>query len=270
MSVNELLRKSGQKVYVLVDGALLDAPKLVYNCEDNPVFDLLYRNTPHQSALEVSPVIVQPSDTSRLWEAVQSWRHAGVVIESEADLHTVVDHLRSLISVRLPDQTFAYLRFYSPGQIGALFSAFTPDESVRFSGPVSRWHHFDSDHGWKTIEVSSLKQNDNASEEGWFQLTEEHIRAIEAYNDAEFINKLVRNADLPFTPENNSYIAALVEQGRSYGFRTQRDLASFTEVAAYYRDSIRQPDALGILGDTERSARQRLAELDNLMAHGGA
>lgn len=225
---------------------------------------------PHQSALEVSPAIVQPSDTSRLGEAVQSWQHAGVVIESDADLHTVVDHLKSLISVRLPDQTFAYLRFYSPGQIGALFSAFTPDESVRFSGPVSRWHHFDSDHGWRTIEVSSLMQDASASEEGWFQLTKEHIRAIEAYNEAEFITELVRNADLPFTPENKSFIEALVEQGRSYGFRTQRDLASFTEVAAYYRHSIREPDALGILGDTERSARQRLAEIDNLMAQGGA
>lgn len=270
MGLSEVMRASGHNVYVLLDGALLDVLKLVYSHDASPVFDQLYRSTLHQAALEVSPCIIQPSEASRLWEAEHSWRSAGVVMESNADIQTVADHMRTLISVRLPEQAFAYLRFYSPGQIGALFSTFTPEESARFSGPVRKWHYFDPDGGWKRIEIPNLEQSYETGEEGWFQLTEEHIRIIEAHNETAFINKLVKNADLPLTPENVSLMRVLVEQGRSYGFCTQRHLASYTEMAAHYRNTIHQTDALGILADTERPARERLAELDNLMAHGGA
>lgn len=270
MALGEFTQTVGQNRYVLLDGAILDAPKLVYSYDDTPGFDQIYRNTPHQSALEVSPCIAQFSDTGRLWEEESAWRSAGVVIESDEDIEVVSDHLRSLVSVRLPDRTFAYLRFYSPGQIGALHAALTPEEFAMFSGPVCRWHYFDTDLGWKVLDVLSVDKPIDTGDEGWFQLTEVHIRAIEVHNEAAFIKKLLKNAGLSVTPASVSAMGELVKQGRTYGFRTQGQLASYTEIATYYPDRICHDAALNILTDVKRPARARLGELDNLMAHGGA
>lgn len=269
-SLKRISENTARNVYILLDGALSDAPKLIYSHDDSPGFDQLYRRTPHQPALEVSPCIVQPSETSRLWESESIWRSVSVVIESNADIQTVADHFRSFISVRLPDQTFAYLRFYSPTQIHGLLSAFNPGECARFSGPVLKWHYFDSGTGWETVEVRNLKQDQGAREEGWFQLTKEHIQTITVHKEAMFIKTLVKNSGLTLTPDNESLMRTLVEQGQSYGLRTEAQLASYTEIAAYYPKALRQPNAQRILSDAERPACERLEELDNLMAQGGA
>lgn len=268
-SLKGLSADAEQNLYILIDGALLDAPKLIYSHDDNPGFDQLYRRTPHQSALEVSPCIVQPSKTSRLWEAESIWRSAGVVIESHADIQTISDHFRSLISARLPDQTFVYLRFYSPTQIHGLLSAFNSNERAMFSGPVLKLHYFDSDKGWKTAEMDNLEQGHEAKEEGWFQLTEEHIQTITAQKEATFIKALVKNSGLALTPDNESRMRTLVEQGRCYGFRTEAQLASYTEIATYYPKALCLASAQSILSDAQRPASERLDELDNLMAQGG-
>ncbi|MGO1503199.1 MAG: DUF4123 domain-containing protein [Marinobacter sp.] len=259
-----------QNRYILIDGALLDAPKLIYSHDDNPGFDQLYRRTPHQSALEVSPCIVQPSNTSRLWEAESIWRSAGVVIESHADIQTISDHFRSLVSVRLPDQTFVYLRFYSPTQIQGLLSAFNSNERAMFSGPVLKWHYFHSDTGWETVAINSLAQGHEAKEEGFFQLTDEHIQTITAQKEATFTRVLTKNSGLALTPDNESLMRKLIEQGRCYGFRTEAQLASYTEIATHYPKAICQSSAQSILSDAKRPASERLYELDSLMAQGGA
>ena len=269
-SLKGISTDAGQNLYMLIDGALLDAPKLIYSHDDNPGFDQLYRRTPHHSALEVSPCIVQPSDTSRLWEAESIWRSAGVVIESHADIQTIADHFRSIISVRLPNQTFVYLRFYSPTQIHGLLSAFNSNERAMFSGPVLKWHYFDSDKGWATTEIDNLVQGHGAKEEGWFQLTEEHIQTITAQKEATFIRTLVKNSGLALIPDNENLMRTLVEQGRCYGFRTKAQLASYTEIATHYPKALCLPSAQSILSDAQKPASERLDELDNLMAHGGA
>jgi hypothetical protein len=269
-SVQEPQERAGRNVYLLIDGARLDVPKLVYSQDDSPEFDQIYRNTPHQSALEVSPCIVKPSETSRLWTAESIWHSAGVVIESNADIQSLADHFRSLLSVRLPDQTFAYLRFYSPTRIEGLLSALNPNERAQFSGPVLKWHYFDSETGWKSTTVHSLEQSHKAREEGWFQLTEEHIQTISKHQEARFIRTLVNNSGLPLTPESESLMRTLVERGRRYGFRSEAELASYTEIAAFHPKTIDQPSAQAILSDRAKSANDRLAELDNLMVQGGA
>lgn len=259
-----------RNVYLLIDGAQMDAPKLIYSHDDSPEFDQLYRRTPHQSALEVSPCIVQPSEASRLWTAEPSWRSAGILVESNADIQTLADHFRSLISVRLPDQTFAYLRFYSPTQIHGLLSVFNPNERVQFSGPVLKWHYFDSGTGWESTTIHASEQSHEVREEGWFQLTEEHIQAISAHKEANFINALINNSGLPLTPESENMMRTLVERGRHYGFRTEAELASYTEIAAYHQKAMDQPSAQAILSDQEKPAYERLAALDKAMAQGGA
>lgn len=270
MALKKSAEGAGRNLYLLIDGAQVDAPMLIYSYDDCPGFEQLYRQTPHQSALEVSPCLVQPSDTSRLWEQESVWRSAGVAVESDADIQTLAEHFRSLISVRLPDQTFAYLRFYAPTQVDDLLSAFTPNERIQFSGPVRKWHYFRPGSGWEALEIDILERRHEAREEGWFQLTDAHIQTISARKEAKFIRTLVNNAGLPLTPENENHIRVLVDQGRRYGFRTEAELAIYTEMATCYPEAINQPCAQTILANKGRPAYERLAELDHLMVQGGA
>lgn len=262
--------ENGRDLYLLLDGALMDAPRFVYTHDDSPGFDQLYRGTPHEVVREVSPCIVKPSGTTRLWEVVPEWQSIGLVIEACGDIRTVGNHLRSLISVKLPDGTFAYLRFYSPAQIAALFSALSPAEASSFSGPVRKWHYFAPGHGWKTIEVPAVGPHRDPGDEGWFQLTREHISAIDAHQEAMFIEGLVRQVALPITPGNLSLMEQRVAQGRARGFRTQDQLANYTEMAVHHDNRLQKPDALAILNDTKRPARERLADIERLIAYGDA
>lgn len=255
-------------LFLILDGARIDAPRFIYERDDRPEMDLLYRSTPHEPVKEVSPCIVRPSENSRLRGDVNNWRSDGIAIESSADIHMLGNHLRSLISVRLPDGALAYLRFYSPSQIEPLLSSFSDHELTRFSGPVTRWHYFAPVDGWKTVEVPGTSESQEASNEGWFQLREEHLRAIEACNEAVFRKKLVHQAGWPVTPESMSKIDQIVLRARSFGFQAQGDIATYAELACYYGERLEEPNALAVLKSEDKPAGQRLEIIDSMMSYG--
>lgn len=257
-------------LFLILDGARMDAPRFIYEHDDRPEMDFLYRSTPHEPVKEVSPCIVCPSGNSRLWGAMNDWRSNGIAIEASADIHKLGSHLRSLISVRMPDGAFAYLRFYSPVQIEPLLLSLSEQELTRFSGPVTKWHYFAPVEGWKTIEVPGLGESQEASNEGWFQLREEHLSAIEAGNEAVFRKKLVHQVGWPVTPESMSRIDQVISRARSYGFRAQGDIATYAELACYYGKRLEEPNALSVLKSDDKPAGQRLAMIDSMMSYGDA
>lgn len=259
-----------RELFLILDGARMDAPRFIYEHDDCPEMDVLYRSTPHEPVKEVSPCIVRFSENSRLWEDVNNWKSHGVAIESSADIHTLGHHLRSLISVRLPDGFFAYLRFYSPSQIAPLLSSLSDQELARFSGPVARWHYFAPTEGWKTVEVPGASESQEASYEGWFQLNEKHLRAIESGNEIVFRKKLAHQAGWPVTTESMSRIDKVVSKAQSFGFRSQGDIATYAELACYYGERLEEPNALAVLRSEDKPAEQRLAMIDSMMSYGDA
>jgi|TARA_R110000850_G_scaffold169384_1_gene294622 hypothetical protein len=170
----------------------------------------------------------------------------------------------------LPDGALAYLRFYSPSQIDPLLSSLSDHELTIFSGPVTRWHYFAPVDGWKTVEVPGTSESQEASNEGWFQLSEEHLRAIEAGNEAVFRKKLVHQAGWPVTPESMSRIDQIVLRASSFGFQAQGDIATYAELACYYGDRLEEPDALAVLQSEDKPAGQRLEIIDSMMSYGDA
>jgi len=260
-----------EDLFLILDGARMDdAPRFIYEYDDRPEMDFLYRGTPHEPAREVSPCIVRPSGNSRLREDMSKWRSYGVAIEAATDLLSLGNHLRSLISVRLPDGAFAYLRFYSPGQIEALLTSFSEPELVRFSGPVTRWHYYAPAEGWKTIGVPDPGESRTASDEGWFQLTDEHLHSLEQGNEASFRRKLVHQAGWPLTSESLSRIEQIVERARSFGFQAQKDIATYAELACHYGVRLEEPKAITVLQSEDKPAGERLAVIDSMMSYGDA
>ena len=270
VTVADFTALQSEELFLVLDGARIDGPRFIYENDDCPETDVLYRDTPHETVVEVSPCIVRPSHNSQLRERLDGWRAHGVAIEATADFLTVGNHLRSLLSVRMPDGAFAYLRFYSPGQIEPLFSSFSAQELRKFSGPIKRWHYYSPVEGWKTVEVPGIGESQEAPNEGWFQLSADHINAIEAGNETAFRKKLVHQAGWSITSESMSRIDQIIARARSFGFQTQSDIATYAELACYYGERLEEPNALAVLKSEDHPAGQRLEIIDSMMSYGDA
>lgn len=98
-----------KKACILLDGAVFDAPRFVYEKDDQPELEYLFLGTLHESALEVTPCLVKPSRATRLWLAQPEWQDKAVLLVADETLPVITGHLRSLLSVQLPDGGYSYL-----------------------------------------------------------------------------------------------------------------------------------------------------------------
>ncbi len=258
--------KTAERAWILLDGAVLDAPRLVYEHDDQPELDYLYRSTPHEGAMEASPCLVKPSPSSRLWSEQARWREHGIILVTDETLYSLGDHLRSLLSIRLPDGAFAYLRFYSPTQLPRLMAAFSDLERAEFSGPVTDWLAFQSDGQWRRFRADGNKPVRRASEEGWFALTDHHITAMTGRARDEFIARLARYLSL----NDPGRIDTLIQQANSLGFRTEKDVSRYAELTVVHGERINHPELHAVLSSREMPTALRLSEVDKRLAYGVA
>ena len=82
-----------ESVFVLLDGAMLPAMQKVYDFEASPKACPIYYGTRHETALEVSPCLYQPSMKSQVWKCSEEWREYGVVFTSRDAFQNVIKHL---------------------------------------------------------------------------------------------------------------------------------------------------------------------------------
>ena len=255
-----------QRAYILIDGAVFDAPRLVYEHDDQPELEYLYMGTPHKEALEVSPCLVKPSSMSRIWQERAKWRAHSVVLMSDENLHVLAEHMRSLLSVRLPDGGYSYLRFYSPKQTQRLLGALSELELRQFSGPVKEWLSFQSDGVWRRTKTEGSGQYREASEEGWFLLSDQHLEALSARAREEFIGKLSQYLGI----DDRAKLNDLMREAHSFGLRTEKDVSRYAELAVVHGEGIKRPELQAILSTPELSAGMRLSEVDKRLAYGVA
>lgn len=269
MGSSEVEALNPDQCFLLLDGALQDSLKIAYANDENPSVDLLYRGTRHQAALSVSPCLVKPSHHTHLWDNQNIWRANGVVVEAECELEILADHFRSLLSVRLPDQTVAYLRFYVPSQIQALLSVFTRQEVIAFSGPVINWHYFDRETGWMSLPGSAVPGARTSEKEGWFHLQQIHLDAMAEKSRGAFLERLAKALALPLTGEQQERTASIVAQAAEYGFRSEADIASYVDLVKQFESRMELPAVKAVMNDTGSSAKAKLSETEKILTQGG-
>ena len=258
--------KTIERAWLLIDGAVFDAPRFIYEHDDQPELEYLYLSTPHESAIEVSPCLVKPSPSSRIWSEQARWQDYAVVLMADEILPVLADHLRSLLSVKLPDGSYSYLRFYSPKQLVRLMEAFSDLERGQFSGPITDWLAFHNEGQWRRFRVDGQRPARRASEEGWFVLADHHIQALAAMTREGFVSRLARYLSL----NDASRLNALIQQASSFGFRTEKEVSRFAELAVVHGERIEYPEFQAILSNSEMSAGKRLSEVDKRLAYGVA
>lgn len=258
--------KTIKRAWLLIDGAVIDAPGFIYEHDDLPELEYLYLGSPHEQVIEVSPCLVKPSPSSRIWSEQVRWQGHAVVLMTDDSMPVLADHLRSLLSVKLPDGAYSYLRFYSPKQLIRLMGAFSDLERDQFSGPITDWLAFQNDGQWRRFSGDGQSPARQDSEEGWVVLADHHIEALAAMAREEFVTRLARYLSL----NDSCRLNALIQQASSFGFRTERDVSRFAELAVVHGERIEHPELQAILSSTEMPAGMRLSEVDKRLAYGVA
>ncbi|WP_273209474.1 DUF4123 domain-containing protein [Marinobacter subterrani] len=258
--------RTREKAFLLLDGAVFDARRFIYEKDDQPELEYLFLGTPHEAALEVTPCLVKPSEVTRLWEAQPEWQDKGILLVADESLIAIAGHLRSLLSVQLPDGGYAYLRYYSPNQLRRLMFTFNEQERNRFSGPINEWLAFQSDGSLSRFRSEASRPAKAASDEGWFLLTEQHLAALSDSAKNEFVEKLGR-----FLAMNDPVrLYRLIEDANSQGFRTEKEVSRYAELALVHGERIKRLESQAILSNPEQSTGARLNALDKHLAYGVA
>ena len=252
------------RAFLLLDGAAFDAPRFVYENDDQPEIDYLFLGTCHETALKASPCLVKPSETSRLWQKQGDWQHKAVVVLADEGLPVIAGHLRSLLSVALPDGGYSYLRFYSPRQLRRLMSALNDQEQERFSGPIREWLAFQPEGTWHSFRAGTPQPAMTASDEGWFALTDRHLEALAEDAREEFLGRLGRFLSINDRPR----LARLLQEANELGLCSEKDVSRYAELAVVHADRIRLPECRAILSNPDLRGAARLAELDQHLAYG--
>ncbi|MGP4846241.1 DUF4123 domain-containing protein [Marinobacter sp. 1Y8] len=258
------------KHYILFDGAQINAPLLVYQNDDAPWIDPLYRGTRHASAIEVSPCLALPSSESRLWENADDWSKHAVILKTEVGPEVLISHLRSLISIRLPSGQLSYCRFYSNRQLPALLSVMDEAEQGAFSGPVREWCNPVSNGHWQNIAITSPNTNRTSADEGWFQLRDEHIVQLNQTKTTEFAKKLSAHLGNQNKRDAINDMQKIIRIAETYGFKSERDIARFAELSLSYQNKINEKACQSILHAPDKTSFEKFQMLDHQLAYGDA
>ena len=254
------------KAYILFDGALFDAPRFTYEHDDQPQLEYLFLGTPHEAVMEVTPCLVKPSEGTRLWRAQSEWQDKAIILLSDQSLSLVAGHLRSLLSVQMPNGGFSYLRYYAPKQLTRLMSALNEQERARFSGPVREWLAFQPNGELSRFDSDGSQHFRKAAEEGWFLLTENHVAVLSQSARHEFVEKLGRFLDIT----DRARLEQLINEATALGFRTEKEVSRYSELAVVHGERIKLAEIRTILSDSQLSASARLKAVDNHLAYGVA
>ncbi|MDX1636230.1 MAG: DUF4123 domain-containing protein [Marinobacter sp.] len=257
-------------LFLLLDGAKLDAPRITYQHDDAPWADWLYRGTRHEAALAVSPYLVLPSAGSRLWEQQSAWAEGGILIRAKAGPEVLVEHLRSLISVRMPSGQLSYCRFYVGTHLDRFFQVLTEAERNLFSGPIVEWRNPRADACWQTITTSGVAEAKHSENEGWFQLSEPQIEAMNGTQGQSFLARLRSYLDLDEQRESQARLQRLVREAEEKGFHSERDIVRYAELALYHPQGLHSQACQVLLDDNAMTNFEKLDQLDRQLAQGGA
>jgi len=135
------LTEAGEKLYLLLEGAGSNAPAralLLADSNQQP-FVPLYIDTDYQPVVEASPllVLVKQDDAFLRWYVDQGPKARGIFIAARHNLETVMQHLRGMIEVRLPDYNYVAFRYHDPTVLERYVTAIDLEARERFLGPLA-------------------------------------------------------------------------------------------------------------------------------------
>jgi hypothetical protein len=156
----QLFSQPAANVFAILDGASI--PDLLAQLEQyQPEYGCLYRGELPADLAAAAPYLVRLEQGSALvkWLLLEGWgRHWGIFAVAKANLRTMRQHFRSLLTVQLPDGKTVYFRFYDPRVFRTFLPTCRDEERQRLFGPILQYW-VESGHEETIFLPFSLKEN---------------------------------------------------------------------------------------------------------------
>lgn len=258
-----------ESVFILLDGAMLPAMQKVYDYEASPHACPVYYGTRHETALDVSPCLYQPSMKSQIWKCSEEWREHGVVFTSRDAFQNVIKHLQSLISVTLPSGQLAYWRFYSPGWFSLVMETLDRNELKKFTGPISQWLAF-TDGEWKRYQPAPSKDGDIEKEEGWLHVSDSYVTKWQKGMKGRFVRQHANQArekgvKLPSGASYESEVSRLFDIAKGSGFTRATDIERFIWLALKHPVVRESGEYRAVMDNTSDSPVKRVDKIEAML-----
>ncbi|MGE1156993.1 DUF4123 domain-containing protein [Pseudomonas kitaguniensis] len=230
--------------YLLLDGAKIEnLPTRLYSLDEAPTLDWLYRATPYQAVFDVGPVLIAVRTNSPLERAfTEHWQHdAGVMIESDAPMEQLAEHLRSLIHARVSGDVSLLFRYYDPRVMRHWLPALGSDEKDRMMGPLSRVRlpaREGQEEQWVVREHRQSAQQ--YAERPWLYLDEQQLQQLNEGKLEAFDQQLLEHVRTYFpdclaqrsSAEQQEWAVACRLGAASYGFTAPNEVSRWAAIVA--------------------------------------
>ncbi|RRU76749.1 DUF4123 domain-containing protein [Stutzerimonas xanthomarina] len=201
--------------YLLLDGAQIDGlAAKIYALEESPLLHLLYQQSAYEALAEVGPLLVAVRPHSELAQVFQQeWQAtAGIWLESDASEDDLVEHLRSLIHVRLEGEQTTLFRYHDPRIMALWLGPLNADERDPLMGPVQRIR-LPAGSGAKLALLRENKPQTFAryDDTPWLRLSQEQLEQLNQAKHARFDQRLLAHLQR-FFPESLQGMDAAAQQ----------------------------------------------------------
>ncbi len=230
--------------YLLLDGAQIDGlAAKIYALEESPLLHLLYQQSAYEALAEVGPLLVAVRPHSELAQVFQQeWQAtAGIWLESDASEDDLVEHLRSLIHVRLEGEQATLFRYHDPRIMALWLGPLNADERDSLMGPVQRIR-LPADSGAKLALLRENKPQTFAryDDTPWLRLSKEQLEQLNQTKHACFDQRLLAHLRR-FFPESLQGMDAAAQQqfvtlcrqsAARYGYSAADEVARWASLLA--------------------------------------
>jgi len=270
--------------YLLLDGAKIEnLPGHLYRLEGNPTFEWLYLTTPYKAVFDIGPVLVVLRANSPLEQMFTAhWQHdAGLMLESDAPMQSLAEHLRSLIHARVSGDVSLLFRFYDPRVLRHWLPALDANERDCKMGPINRVRLPATEDQEEHWIVRAHRQNaEHYGERPWLYLDEQQLQHLNQAQLEAFDQQLLGHVRTYFpecltqrsTAEQLAWAAACREGAARYGYSSPSEVTRWAALVAAHGTAFAQAPEhqvyRNLLQQPSLNATQRLdALLEELHRH---
>ncbi|WP_028624408.1 DUF4123 domain-containing protein [Pseudomonas sp. Ant30-3] len=246
----------GATRYLLLDGAKIEnLPARLYSLDDNPTIEWLYHATPYKEVFDVGPALVLLRNNGALEQAfTEHWQHdAGLLIESDAPLPQLAEHLRSLIHARVTGEVTLLFRYYDPRVMRHWLPTLIQGEKDRMMGPVSRVRLPGRDgQGEQWIVRDQRQQNaEQYAERPWLYLDDQQLQQLNQGKLEMFDQQLLEHVRTYFPEclaqrsavEQQQWAVLCREGAARHGYSAPKEVARWSALVAEHGTAFPQaPD----------------------------
>ncbi|SUJ35200.1 DUF4123 domain-containing protein [Serratia marcescens] len=159
----------------------------------DPPHACLYAEPVSDDILNVAPFLILATQDVLAWLKVRRppW---GMLLESQASMTTLRQHLRKYLHVLLPgEKTPVYFRFYDPRNIWPLISVLSPWELHSFLGPINAitTHWQGEERREHFTELRKSFHSQSGSRRKMLQISQEQLDKLTAVFDQRYVDTLV-------------------------------------------------------------------------------